>query len=251
MAEPTARDRQRLEALQGRLATSKEEKRAWTEERKDLRAQAAAGERAAKRLARVEEDLAKVRAELEQERAQRAGHEQSLAGFEQQIGAVSRQSDDLVVENRNQAEQLEALRSEADSLRQAASEASAERAAAQTELGSVVAARADLQRRVQELDAENAKNAEALRAARAQLESDQRPQVLPAEEVGSLVQNLVGQIRSSLPGLDVSDGEVRLKVAFAAAGEAKGFVVPSADATEALTGPLHEVAFRFERSAST
>jgi chromosome segregation ATPase len=243
VAEPTARDRQRLEALQERLAASKEEKRAWTEERKELLARATAGERAARQLEQVEEKLAAFRAELEAERAARSGHEQSLADYEQQLGTAGRQSDDLVVENRQQAEQLEALRGENENLRQAADEASSERAA--------VAARADLERQVQALEAENATNAEALRTARAQLESGNRPQVLPAEEVGSLVQSLVGQIRGSLPGLDVSDGEVRLKVAFAAAGDSKGFVVPSADATEAMTGPLHEVAFRFERSRTS
>lgn len=251
MAEPTARDRQRLEALQERLAASKEEKRAWTEERKELLARATAGERAARQLEQVEEKLAAFRAELEAERAARSGHEQSLADYEQQLGTAGRQSDDLVVENRQQAEQLEALRGENENLRQAADEASSERAAAVAELQNAVAARADLERQVQALEAENATNAEALRTARAQLESGNRPQVLPAEEVGSLVQSLVGQIRGSLPGLDVSDGEVRLKVAFAAAGDSKGFVVPSADATEAMTGPLHEVAFRFERSRTS
>jgi len=52
--------------------------------------------------------------------------------------------------------------------------------------------------------------------------------VLPAAEVAKLVDGLVGDLGSRLPGLVICDGEMRLEVAFGRVGGDNGFVVPSA-----------------------
>lgn len=242
MAEPSAKDRQRLEALQEKLAASREEKRAWTEERRDLRARATAGDRAARRLERVDEQVARLEAALKAERAQRAE-------LEQRLSKLDSVHDALVAENRRQAEALQGLQSESDGLRKAMAQASADRTAALAELEKATAARREIERRLKVLEAENAKNAEALRTAREQLRAGDRPQILTADEVGSLVDRLIDRVTGGVQGLDVRDGSITLKVAFAGAGDVRGFVVPSAEATEETTGPLHELALRFQRSA--
>lgn len=251
MAEPTSADKRRLAALQERLDASRDDKRAWTEERKELRARATAAERATKRLERVEEKLAATEADLAAAHTERAEHAGARADLDKRLGRVGEQQADLIGQNREQAEQLASLREENDILSKAATDAAQAQAAAQAQLKDAVAGQADLARRVQALEAENALSAEALMVARSQLKSEARPQVLPAEEVGGLIQRLMGQLRGSLPGLDVRDGEVKLRMAFATTGEVNGFVVPSADAREEITGPLHEVAFRFDRLADT
>lgn len=212
MAELSARDRQRLEALQQRLVASREEKRAWTAERKELRARATAGDR--------------------------------------RLGLLDTRQDELVAENRRQAEQLHAVLTENESLRQLAARSATDRTKALEEVKAAAGVRKELERRVKLLETENAKNDEALKNARAQLVAKELPLILSAEEISGLIDQLISRIGRNLQGLDVRDGELKLKVAFAAAGDVRGFVVPNAGASEQVTGPLHEVALRFQQTAT-
>lgn len=250
MAEPSARDRQRLEALQQRLAASREEKRAWTAERKELRARAIAGDRVAKRFDQVDEARARLESEIEGERALRTDAERSLAQLDQRLGTLDTRQGELVAENRRQAEQLHAVVTENESLRQLAAQSATDRTKALEEAKAAVGVRRELERRVKLLETEHARNDEALKNARAQLVAKEFPLILSADEISGLIDQLISRIGRNLQGLDVRDGELKLKVAFAAAGDVRGFVVPSAGASENVTGPLHEVALRFQQTAT-
>jgi len=90
-----------------------------------------------------------------------------------------------------------------------------------------------------------------LALANTQLAGQAIEPVLPAAEVVKLVDGLVGDLGSRLPGLVIRDGETRLKVAFGRVGGDNGFVVPSATSSPETRDNLHEIALRFDRPAQT
>ena len=90
--------------------------------------------------------------------------------------------------------------------------------------------------------------AERLKIADEQLTGKELTPVLPAQDVAKLVDRLVTDLATGLPGVVVREGEVRLKVAFGKVGRATGFVVPSAESPPELRQNLHEVAIRFDRT---
>ena len=215
MPEISAEDLRRLRALEGRLARADEKARSSVAERRELKARTTAAERTArtaeKRAGEVEERVT----ELIEENARLAARLDGMAADAERLeGVASRLRDQLDEAN--------------GSLKDAASEQKA------------------LTSSLRQAESERDRLAERVKLADAQLEG-KAARVLPAREVAVLIDQFVGEIGSSLPGLVVRDGEVKLQVAFAKVGRATGFVVPSADAPPEASRNLSEVAIRFDR----
>ena len=217
MPEISARDLRRLEALEGRLSKAQSERKALSEERRELRTAVTANARAVRdadrRAAVVGDKLEAVLAE-----------NQKLATRLDEVAA-----------------DLERLSSAAAEQRQQLDEAQAQLAAAQEQL-------VNAQRELKVLTSERDQLAERVKIADDQLAGKGMTPVLPPKEVAVLVGGLVNDVTAQLPGMAVRDGEIRLQVAFAKIGTATGFVVPSAEAPDELRQNLHDVSIRFDRS---
>ena len=217
MPEISMRDLRRLEALEGRLSKAQSERKALSEERRELRTAVAANARAAREADR------------------------RAAAVGDKLEAVLAENQKLATRVDEVAADLERLRSAAAELRQQADEAQAQLAAAQEHL-------VNAQSEVQVVTSERDQLAERIKIADDQLAGKGMTPVLPPKEVAVLVGGLVTDVTSALPGMAVRDGEIRLQVAFAKVGTATGFVVPSAEAPDEIRQNLHEVAIRFDRS---
>lgn len=246
MAELGPKELRRLESLQEKLAASQQAKKAWTEERRLLKARLTAAERTAKKVERTEEAASQLRQERDAEREKLAAERRQREELQDRARVIEQKEGSLIDQNRDQAERLAELVNDVESLRSAASEAVATRDRALVEAREAAAARQDLEGRVKGLEDEGARLREALRSATLQLKSQDRPRVLPAAEVAGLVSSFLGQLRSGLPGLDVRDGDLKLKLAFASDGENPGFVIPTIDSPESI-GPIHEVDVHLDR----
>ncbi len=112
-----------------------------------------------------------------------------------------------------------------------------------------------------ELNAAHAAELKGLQGERAQLESELallsqqlkqegKVPLLPPEKVANLMGDLVDRLGGQMPGMKLRTGEMKLKVAFGAAGDISGFVVPTPDSKSEIKDSLHEVTFHFDRSAA-
>jgi chromosome segregation ATPase len=209
MPEISARDLKRLQALDERLRKAQAERRELTSEVRAMRAQADTAVRAA-------------------------------AGLEEQVGA-------LVQENRTLADALESIRADLAGAEDAAVEArrSAEEAnrAGDEARASAETARAELER----TEAERSRLAERVKAAETQLADRDIDPVVPPSRVAELVDGFVRDLGAGMSGLDVSRGELRLRLGVANAGDQAGFVVPSILAERVQIEHLQEVTLHFER----
>jgi septal ring factor EnvC (AmiA/AmiB activator) len=217
MPEISARDLRRLEALEGRLQKEREQRRTLAAERRDLRAAAAESMRRARGL---ENEL--------------RAREKTLAALIAENEGLAAALDELKADvERLQAAPLE-LRPELDACRKTLGDAESALASAQDQLGTVQAERDGL--------------AESLRVARDQLDGKTMAPVVPAAEIAKLVNNLISEIGSRLPGLGVTEGEMRLRVGFGKVGRTSGFVIPSPESPPELRESLHELSVRFDRT---
>ena len=80
-----------------------------------------------------------------------------------------------------------------------------------------------------------------------QVETQGKTPLLSPEAASGLVDEFVSKLRGGANGLLVRRGELRLKVAFGRAGESTGFVIPTAESSEALRASLHEVVLEFDQ----
>jgi hypothetical protein len=117
-----------------------------------------------------------------------------------------------------------------------------------TELGAVQKALAAAEGKVGGLEKERDTLSENLKIANEQLSGKGITPVIPAKEVAKVVDGLIAEIGTGLPGMVVRDGELRLQVAFGKIGQETGFVIPSAETPEEVRKNLHEVAVRFDRT---
>ena len=217
MPEISTRDLRRLEALEGRLSKAQSERKALSEERRELRTAVAANARAARDADR---------------RAAAAGDKLEAVLAENQ--KLATRLDDMTAD-------LERLRSAAAELRKQSDEVQAQLAVGQEQL-------LNAQRELKVLTSERDQLAERVKIADDQLAGKGMAPVLPPKAVAVLVGSLVNDVTAQLPGMAVRDGEIRLQVAFAKVGTTTGFVVPSADAPDEIRHNLHDVAIRFDRS---
>ena len=217
MPEISARDLRRLEALEGRLLKTQDERKALAAERRELRSAVTAN---AQRARAAEREAASAGEKLEAVLAENS----ALAARVDEI------TDDV---DRLRAASLD-LRQELDAARAELTQAQETLAKAESELAAALAERDRL--------------AESLNLAQEQLAGKSLTPVLPAKDVAKLLEGFVADLGSGLPGMAVHDGEVRLRVAFGKVGRLTGFVVPSAESPPEISNNLHEVAIRFERT---
>lgn len=218
MAEPSAQDRRRLRTLENRLEKASEDRKRWTAERKELRRQLTKAQRDAERSAK------------------------ELQG---RVDAQSRQVNELVAQNRDLSEQLEAAQIESASLEQTVRELRGAADAAQEQADEAVRARRSMEQRLSELEKELPRVREQLAAASEQLREGGMLELLPAGVVADLVSNLIDDLGT--PRFRIREGELRLSVALGAAGQHAGFVVPTPEAAERLRDSLQHVVLRFDR----
>lgn len=174
---------------------------------------------------------------------QLAESQKRIEQLEQSGEAISQ----LLAENQRLAAQIDERATEVTALRAAASEAKEAIAAARTETEARV--RAELGAEIAKLTKQQTALQKQLDTALLQLKEEGKTPVLTADRVAVLLGDLVDQMQTSFGGLQVRDGELKLKVGFGAVGELSGFVVPTTESTPELRENLQEVTFRFDRSA--
>lgn len=249
---PTPRDLKRLEQLEERLLKSKEDSKAWTAERRELRKRLTAAERAARRGEAAENELdelrEKLRAELEALEARAREAEANRDEAEAEIKKLREQVDGLIAENRRLAERLDSIDADFDKLQDAASKAADRIEAARKEASEANSARKEAEKQLKALQTESGRLQERLKLAEAQIKAKDQIPLLPASEVANLVGDLVDQMRGSLGDIAVRDGEIRLKVAFGGVDDQIGLVVPTKETAAELGDALNEVVVRFDRA---
>ena len=213
MAEISARDLRRLEALEGRVAREEDRRKALTAERQTLRREATAAQR------------------REREAEKRA------KGLDERLEA-------LLDENRRLAGEAEEARADLDRLRAAGEDLRARADAGAKELADLRTRLREAERALKKVEGERDRLDDRLRVAEERLGGKELTPLLPAKDVSSLLDALFDDLGSGLTGLDVREGEVRLQVAFGKVGRTAGFVVPSADTP---VENLHQVTLRLNR----
>jgi len=249
VSEPDPKDLRRLKRLEAQLAKSTEEAKAAAAERRDLTRRLNAVERAANKSAEAEasakERLSETRSET-RERVRAA--EERAAEAVATAASLPDQVNALVAENRRLAERLESVTADLTSLRKSTEGARAAADAARAEAKTATTARTQAEATVRGLQTERDGLASRLETATAQLKAEGKTPILPAAEAARQVGSLVDRLSAELPGLNVRDGEIRLKVAFGGTGDQTGFVIPTAESTPEVRETLHEVTLRFDQS---
>lgn len=217
MPEISARDLRRLQALEGRLTKTRDERQALAAERRELRAAVTANARRARAA------------------------EKEAAAADDKVEAILR-------ENAALAARIDEIQADLERVQAASLELRAQVDATSTELGAAQQALAAAEGKVGGLEKERDSLSESLKLANEQLSGKGMTPVLPAKEVAKLVEGLVLDIGTGLPGMVVRDGELRLQVAFGKIGQQTGFVIPSAETPPDVRKNLHEVAIRFDRT---
>ncbi len=208
-------------------------------------AQLAAGAEALKEAAQKFRELKEQAEQRENE------YKAELAEAQKAIKELTKSSDalePLLAENQRLAAQIDANATEAAALTKAAADAKADIATAKTETEARV--REELGADIKGLMKQQAALQKQLDTANVQLKEQGKPPLLSAEKVAGLLNELVGQMQGGIKGLQIRDGELKLKVGFGAAGELGGFVIPTTDSTPELRENLQEITFRFDRPAA-
>jgi predicted RNase H-like nuclease (RuvC/YqgF family) len=215
--EISARDLRRLQALEERLTKTRDERQALAAERRELRAAVTANARRARAA------------------------EKEAAAADDKVEAILR-------ENAALAARIDEIQADLERVQAASLELRAQVDATSTELGAAQQALAAAEGKLGGLEKERDSLSESLKLANEQLSGKGMTPVLPAKEVAKLVEGLVLEIGTGLPGMVVRDGELRLQVAFGKIGQQTGFVIPSAETPPDVRKNLHEVAIRFDRT---
>jgi predicted RNase H-like nuclease (RuvC/YqgF family) len=215
--EISARDLRRLQALEERLTKTRDERQALAAERRELRAAVTANARRARAA------------------------EKEAAAADDKIEAILK-------ENAALAARMDEIQADLERVQAASLELRAQVDATSTELGAAQQALAAAEGKLGGLEKERDSLSESLKLANEQLSGKGMTPVLPAKEVAKLVEGLVLEIGTGLPGMVVRDGELRLQVAFGKIGQQTGFVIPSAETPPDVRKNLHEVAIRFDRT---
>jgi chromosome segregation ATPase len=152
----------------------------------------------------------------------------------------------LIEENRRLAAQLEEVTADSRRFLEVAEGANAAVAAAREETDRQV--RAELGAAVKQLESERGQLQKQIASLSSQLQSEGKLPVLTPDQVASVIGGLVEGLGSSMTGLNIRDGELKLKVGFASADTAGGFVIPTPDSAPDVRENLHEVTLRFDRA---
>lgn len=243
MPEIDPNELRRLRRLESRLEKANEKTKADTAEKRELKRRLSSAEKLAERTEKAEAESREARQTLDAERKQSAD---SVHAAERRALSLSKQVDGLIKENRRLAEQIESISADLESLRGAGEEARQAIDAARAEATEATEARSRVEEENRALTAERDRLLARVETSEAQLEQEGQTTILPAEEVTRIVGDLVNDLRGSLPGLNVREGEVKLKVAFGGAGERSGFVIPTIESGPEVRETLNELTLRFE-----
>lgn len=219
MAEPRPQDLRRLQSLETRLAKATDDRKSLAAERKELRAAVAANA---------------TRAKLAEETAER----------------TAERLDKLVEENAQLAAARDQAVADAQLLETTGARLRAELTQAVADAKTAKRETARLAKELASAGVELERGRQALAVARAQLESDGADVMLPTSEVAELVDSLIGDFSSRMPGLGIRDGELRLKVAFGRVGDQAGLVLPTPTSPAPVLNSLQDITLRFDRSAA-
>lgn len=209
MPEISARDLKRLESLDAKLRKAQEDRRQQVSEARAFRGRLQAAERAA--------------------------------------AAADTRLEALLKENQELAAQLGSTAGDLDNAAGAAEEArrKAEQAVADAEAAGKRAEEAEGQ--AKRLQADASRLGERIKIAEAQLAEKNVDPVVPASRVAELVDGFIDQMRGGLSGLEINQGELRLKVGMALVDDQPGFVLPTPSSPDATVNSLQEVTLRFDR----
>lgn len=211
-----------------------------------LKRQQLAAAAAADREVKQEKELAHLRQQLQQALAAQATRE-GEPDTRDQLTRLRQQVDGLVEENRLLAQARDQLARDQQLL--SATIEGHPAALAQA----VAKARAEAQQRAAQ---ELGRLQETLRLGQArvatltaQLQSTGQLEVLAPDQVGALMSDFLQQVESGMPSLKLAEGELKLKLGLARAGQTQGFVILQPGATtDAQATAVHEVALKFDRS---
>ena len=215
MPDVSATELRRLQALSDRIGRSEDRRRLLQEQRNAARDEVKQLKASNRQLLRDLRDRTKQVDELIEENKRLAS---ALAVAGDDVANITNQAAALVTERDKLADTNVALTGEKQDLTK--------------QLAAAAKANGTLQK--------------SLDSAKAQLAADEVPVLLTPDSVGDLLDDFVKQI--DIGGLQINKGDIRLNVAFGSAGEATGFVIPSAAADTDL--PLHTISLDLVRRAA-
>lgn len=214
MPDISTTELRRLEALSDRIVRVDERRRTATEQRDAARA-----------------EVKDLKATIRAMRRTATENDRTIEALQEQVA-------DLVAENREQAVRLEtAKRSE-----EQATTAALKLADVQDDLkGQLTTTKGNLReanKQVNSLQKKIGTLEKQVTVLEGQVAATDLPVFLPADKVGELLDDFVTQF--DVGGMQITDGEVRLNVAFASGADGAAFVIPST-AAEEQDLPLHTV----------
>ena len=200
----------------------------------------------------VQDALAGAQAESDRriaeatERAEKAeaALQESLAKIETLIAEDDAAA--LIAENRRMATELAAAKSDMLRAQEAAQEFQEAVSKAAEDAEKQVRAELEKAHSVEKTRLES-----QVQLLTSQLESSGKTPMISPESAAALMNSFVQRLGESATGLRVTDGEIKLKVAFGAAGEQGGFLVPTVDSGPEIMGSLHEFVLRFDQPSAS
>ncbi len=214
MPEITAAELRRLEALSDRIVRVNERRRTVMEERDAARS-----------------DVKQLRATVREMTGRASEQAKTIEELERKIA-------DVIAANAAQASRLAVAERSAKQTGSAASKLADARDDLKNKLAANKAKLKEATEQVVTLQKKVGTLHKQVRVLEGQVAATDLPVFLPAEKVGELLDDFVTQF--DVGGLRITDGDVRLTVAFAGTGNGAAFVIPST-AAEKNDLPLHTV----------
>lgn len=203
---------------------------------------------------------------LEQSAALNAQINERIAQFEAQVKELDRQLDEanttidalenekdsetvsnLIEVNREMADEIEQLRTDFSLIQETAQDAKDRLESEKAKMAEAI--RKELQPQINNLQQEKTTLESQLSLVNKQLQQDGKTPYLSADRVAGLLNEFVDNMQSNLRGINVSQGEFKLKLAVGGDDDTIGFIVPTPDASAELRENLQEVVLRFDKSS--
>jgi chromosome segregation ATPase len=172
----------------------------------------------------------------------------TVADTSGQLAQLRKQIDALVAENRRMAESCEQLSHD----QQALAATIDGQKLAQTQAVDKARTEAQLvaQQQIDKLQESLRLGQSRLTTLTAQLQSSGKLEVLAPDQVGALMSSFLKQVEGGMPSLKLAEGELKLKLGLASAGQTQGFVILQPGAQADAQTAVHEVALKFDRSGA-
>ncbi len=249
--EPSPQDVKRLQSLENNIKKAQQKAKELTAERTQLKRSLAVVEKNNEKLVSREAALLEAQKELEASRnqaIQRAKETGKLASeCEDENKQLSARLSEVLEENRKLAGQIDELSADLPRFRESALDAAEKIEAAQQEAASALQARNELESELKQMKPMMKRLESQVTSLTMQLKGEGKTPLLPADQVATMLDQLLGQLRGKMSGLSVGSGEVRLKVCFGMVGDHQGFVIPTPDSGPEIKDCLQEIVVRFDR----